>query len=252
MTPDMTDDDLNWRVEALCTGARPPLRREIVEGWAMGQSGGRMRQANCVNPLRGPRGDPRRAVERGEAFYEACGQTPIFRIPQIAGEMDDELDRLGYGVEGDTVTLFNSLEMHAVVSAETTLLSHPDEEWPAVRQRNSGDGPLDHAAYRAMIEAVALPKIFAATRVGDAVASIAYGVVSDGLLAVEGVATLAEFRGRGLSRTTLHALIAWARTAGAAAACLQVQMDNAPARALYASLGFGRELYRYHYRRKPA
>ncbi len=34
---------------------------------------------------------------------------------------------------------------------------------------------------------------------------------------------------------------------GAAGACLQVQADNRPARALYASLGFATDLYGYHY-----
>jgi ribosomal protein S18 acetylase RimI-like enzyme len=112
--------------------------------------------------------------------------------------------------------------------------------------------PADHEAYAAMVRSVALPKTFTVTSVEGMAASIAYGVVADGLLAIEGVATHAEFRGQGLARKTLHSLIAWGRSAGARAACLQVQMDNAPALALYASLGFRRELYRYHYRRRPA
>ena len=47
------------------------------------------------------------------------------------------------------------------------------------------------------------------------------------------------------------ALVAWSATAGADRVCLQVEEDNAPARPLYASLGIGREIYRYHYRRQP-
>lgn len=248
----MSADDLQWRVEALCTAARPALHREIAEGWAMGRSGGRMRQANCVNPLRGPRGDPAAAIGRGETFYAACGQTPLFRVPTIAAEMDAGLDRLGYGVEGHTTTLFKPLDLPVAKDAGTVLCAEPRDDWFGVRRRTSGDAPADHAAYRRMVGSVALPKIFAATYADGTAASIAYGVVADGLLAVEGVATDAVFRGRGLARRTLRTLIGWAQGAGAQAACLQVQIDNAPARSLYASLGFGRELYRYHYRRGPA
>lgn len=248
----MKVDDLEWRVEALCTAARPALHREIVDGWAMGHTGGRMRQANCVNPLRGPRADPMAALERGERFYEARGQTPIFRVPTIAAEMDPALDRLGYALEGRTTTLFNSLEWAVVANPGTILLAEPSEDWLAVRQHTSGEAPAHHAAYVAMVCAVSLPKVFATTYVGDTAASIAYGVVADGLLAVEGVATDAAFRGQGLARKTLYSLVAWAKEAGARAACLQVQMDNAPARSLYSSLGFDREVYRYHYRRRPA
>jgi ribosomal protein S18 acetylase RimI-like enzyme len=248
----MSADDIEWRVEALCTAARPALHRHIVDGWAMGRTGGLMRQANCVNPLNGPRGEPVAAIARGEVFYESCGQAPLFRVPTIADEMDAELDRLGYRVEGLTTTLFSPMDLSTTDRAGTELRADPWDAWLGVRQRTSGDAPADHDAYRKMIASVALPKVFAATYIGDRAASIAYGVVADGLLAVEGVATDPDFRGQGLARRTVQTLIAWSRGHGAAAACLQVQMDNAPALALYASLGFGRELYRYHYRRRPA
>ncbi|RVA73250.1 GNAT family N-acetyltransferase, partial [Mesorhizobium sp. M7A.F.Ca.CA.001.11.2.1] len=83
------------------------------------------------------------------------------------------------------------------------------------------------------------------------IAALAYGVIRNGLLVVESVETDGRFRQQGLGRKTVGGLIGWARRAGAHAACLQVVADNTPARALYASLGFSRELYRYHYRRKP-
>ena len=46
-------------------------------------------------------------------------------------------------------------------------------------------------------------------------------------------------------------LIDWACGQAAEGAALQVVADNAPAHMLYRSLGFDRELYRYHYRREP-
>jgi len=248
----ISSDDLPWRVEALCTAARPAVLREVVDGWAMGRTGGRMRQANCVNPTRGPRGDAVKAIERGEAFYDACGQTPLFRVPAIADEMDAPLDRLRYGAEGHTATLFNSFELDPVVESGTLLEPAPGEAWLAARQRIAGEADPDHAAFCAMVRAVALPTMFASTHVDGVVAAIAYGALGDGLLVLEAVATDPAFRGRGLARKTLHNLIAWSKAGGARAACLQVQLDNAPALALYASLGFGCELYRYHYRRRRA
>ncbi|WP_372441140.1 GNAT family N-acetyltransferase [Microvirga arvi] len=47
------------------------------------------------------------------------------------------------------------------------------------------------------------------------------------------------------------AVLAWAQErCGATGACLAVVASNAPARSLYQALGFRREVYRYHYRRR--
>ena len=54
-----------------------------------------------------------------------------------------------------------------------------------------------------------------------------------------------------VARTVVHALTRWATRHGAQRIYLQVESDNAPARALYASAGFTRS-HGYHYRVAPA
>ena len=54
-------------------------------------------------------------------------------------------------------------------------------------------------------------------------------------------------RGQGLARRLCAALLGQAGAAGARVAYLQVEADNAPARALYRRLGFV-DAFRYHYR----
>jgi GNAT superfamily N-acetyltransferase len=61
--------------------------------------------------------------------------------------------------------------------------------------------------------------------------------------------TVPEARRRGAARSILVALGAWGLERGALAAYLQVERDNAPARALYANAGFV-PAYEYHYRTK--
>ena len=94
---------------------------------------------------------------------------------------------------------------------------------------------------------IALPKAFAALRVEGVIASLAYGAVDRGLLVIGSVATSGTMRARGFAQRGVGRLMGWAKAMGATGACVQVVADNHPARALYASLGFSTELYRYHY-----
>jgi N-acetylglutamate synthase len=65
------------------------------------------------------------------------------------------------------------------------------------------------------------------------------------------VVTDARHRRQGLSRRVLAALAEWGKQSGASVSTLQVEADNAPAQALYHSIGMTTELHRYHYRRAP-
>lgn len=56
---------------------------------------------------------------------------------------------------------------------------------------------------------------------------------------IHDVAVLPGARGRGVGRAMIEACLATAEEAGCSAVTLEVRHDNAPARHLYASLGFG-------------
>lgn len=247
----MSDNDLNWRVEEACREAWPAAAAEIFGGWLFRRSGGRIRRTNSVNPLPGARGEASAAIDMAESFYARHSQAPLFRVPTIAHELESSLDRSGYLPEAETVVLFRELDSFSADEDERTAVApEPGEAWFAARNRMGSDREHDRRVFLDMVGLIEGQKAFAATRVDGEVAAIAYGVIHDGLLVLEAVETDQRFRGRGLGFSTTGALLRWARQKGAAACCLQCVADNVPARALYASLGLRRELYRYHYRRK--
>lgn len=165
--------------------------------------------------------------------------------------MDTLLDRQGYDLEGGTIHLYGGIDELVDISDEhLTVSPTPSEDWFAARIRMGAYGDTDRRVFREMPGLIIGDKAFVSCERDSEIAALAYGVIRDRLLVVESVETDSRFRQQGLGRKTVGGLIGWARRAGASAACLQVVADNTPGRALYASLGFSRELYRYHYRRK--
>jgi len=252
VTVRMTEDDLNWRVEQACREGWPAAMEAVTDGWLLRRSGGRIRRTNSANPLRIQRGAPDKAIDAAEAFYVGYGQTPLFRVPDIAGELEATLDKRGYQAEGGTIHLYSGIDdMPDISDGDITVSPTPGEDWLAARFRMEAYDEADRRVFREMTGLISGDRAFVSCERDNEIAALAYGVIRDGLLVVESVETDARFRQQGLGRKTVGGLIDWARRAGASAACLQVVADNKPARALYASLGFSRELYRYHYRRKP-
>jgi ribosomal protein S18 acetylase RimI-like enzyme len=246
------DDDLNWRVEQACREGWPAAVEMIVDGWLLRRSGGRIRRPNSANPLRGRRGAPDKVIDAAEAFYIGHGQAPLFRVPDIAGELETELDRRGYQPEGGTIHLYAGIDdMAEVRDARVAVSPIPGEDWFVARFRMSAYDEDERRIFRRMTASIVGDRAFVSISRDGVVVAVAFGVIRDGMLVVESVETDSAFRQQGLGRGTVGTLVDWARRAGASAACLQVVADNTAARALYASLGFSRELYRYHYRRKP-
>ncbi|MDH6229553.1 RimJ/RimL family protein N-acetyltransferase [Mesorhizobium soli] len=243
----MSNAELNWRVEEACREGWPSAESEVFEGWLLRRSGGRIRRTNWVNPLPGKRGEASAVIDVAEAYYERHRQTPIFRVPTIAGELESALDRGGYVPEVETVVLFRELDGFAVGGDErTAITTEPSEAWLNARHRMCCESEHDRQVFRDTVGLIGSQKAFASTRVDGEIVAVAYGVIHDRLLVLEAVETDTRFRGKGLGFSTTSALLNWARQMGAEACGLQCVADNLPARALYASLGLGQQLYRYH------
>jgi GNAT superfamily N-acetyltransferase len=248
----MSDIELKWRVEEACLNAWPSPRQLFLHGWILRFSGGSTRRTNSVNPMRWDRRDAPGIIAAAETLYGSLGRNTIFRLPDMAADIDEALNRRGYVFDEDVATLIaDPVTMPRLVPSDAVLSEAPDEAWLAMRQRTAGMGDADFAVYRQMLDILVLPRRFASISEGNAVCSIAYGAIHDRLLVIESVATLPAFRKRGLGARTVGALLAWGCDEGIEAACLQVVADNQPARALYDRLGFTRDLYHYHYRHAP-
>ncbi len=246
------DEDLLWTVEQACANAWPSPRQILLDCWLLRLSGGPTRRTNSVNPLRAPRHDLTSMIDRCAEVYAAAGQPLIVRAPSIAVGLADSLDRIGFVPRLETRTLLADLSsLGPVPEGQVELTDRAGDDWIAFRAHHARVGASGDAVYRAMLECIALPRCFAALRVDGEIVSAAYGVLDRGLLVVESVRTADGAQGRGYAKRVVGRLMRWAAMRGADKACLQVQADNGPARALYASLGFGTDLYGYHYHYRP-
>jgi GNAT superfamily N-acetyltransferase len=254
----MTEADaarLAWRVEEAELNSYPPVRQVWLGGWLLRFSeGGPRRGGNSASPLSPDCETSDGLIDAAAALYRRRGAVPLFRIPSIIPpEIDARLAARGWRREGDSCVLYG--EMRSIAAAADRcvgLLPTPSAAWFAAMAQLQHRTREQSAVYRRNIAAVALPAAFATLAIDGRPAALAYAVVHDGLLCYQSVITSQDYRRRGLARQVIMALAAWGRENGAAAACLQVDADNAPAHALYAGCGLTCEISRYHYRRAPS
>jgi GNAT superfamily N-acetyltransferase len=248
----MTQTALPWRIEEACWNAFPALKQVLLAGWIVRFAEGLSRRANSVNPLGPVCADSAAVIAAAESLYRGQGQPAIFRLPTIVDPaLDQTLAAQGYTAEGESCVLYGALDgLAAQPGPAVRLLPSPTPRWLAAMAWMQGHTAAQRATYRRIVRAIAIPSRFALFAVDGAPAALAYGAIHDGLLCYESVITAPLHRRQGLSRRVIAALATWARDSGASGACLEVEANNAPARALYARLGLA-ELYRYHYRREP-
>jgi GNAT superfamily N-acetyltransferase len=192
-------------------------------------------------------------VERIEAVYGKLGQPTYVRLPSL---LDPGADRLlqarGYESEGGTLTLIAAPDADGPGpdAGAVELEPLPTADWLAALNRINGRRGEPAAVFDAVLERLDAPCAFAAARREGQIVAGAYAALFDGWLCLEAVAVDPAWRGRGLAGAVVSALTGWGARQGARACALQVSEDNAPALKLYRRLGFTREFYRYHYRRK--
>jgi ribosomal protein S18 acetylase RimI-like enzyme len=225
--------------------------------WRLRSMRGVTNRANSVwAGLGEPAGGFSAAIAKAEAFYAARARPAIFQItPAADARLDALLSARGYEREGEVSVEVADAELVGKRAPRPGLSARCDaqlgEAWFELSGRRGRFRGDDIAVYRAFLERVAAGAGFASAQIAsaDALGAVGLTLVAPPLAGVFSMLTLPEQRRRGLAEAVLRELARFALARGAQRLYLQVEADNAPARALYARAGF-REAYRYHYRRR--
>jgi ribosomal protein S18 acetylase RimI-like enzyme len=242
------------RLEELTLNAWPGLKRVVRDGWVASLARGFTGRANSVVPLDRGTSDVLAKVEFFEALYASHGLPATFKLTDVSepAALAPLLSARGYRESRRaSVQVVHGLPDGVEDDAAAAIEARP-EPWPAwieavVSARSLPAG--DAATLLAILDAIALPCRYVASLDSAGVAACGLGVLEDGWVGLYDITTRPDARRRGHAARVVQSTLAWARDNGASAAYLQVMIDNAPAQALYAKLGFS-EAYRYAYRTK--
>jgi GNAT superfamily N-acetyltransferase len=237
-------------LEELALTTWPALQQWLYDGWVVRFACGHTRRANSVTPLYASRRDPADKIAQCEHWYAAANLPTVFRLNRhtAPAALDRLLAARGYRLADPSLTLHRRLDAWALPNdLRGTLRSETLPDWLALYCRLSGKALDQQHSHTAILQATPPTRIFAALWDDDQAVACAVAVVYAQALSIVDVVTDPLRRRQGYGASLLCQIFDWAQRAGAGAAALQVQGDNAAARALYAWLGF-REVYSYWYR----
>ncbi|HEY6576274.1 MAG TPA: GNAT family N-acetyltransferase [Mycobacterium sp.] len=210
--------------------AWPGIERQWIDGWLLRYGHGSTRRANSAVPLE-VRGDLS-ALPAIIDWYAARDVPPLLAVP-------DRLFRVPPGVptDGENVVMTTDVATDSPAPASTVtsavrMADRPDAQWLRAYVR---DVPPD------VLTAVVDGEVVFAARSDRAVGRAAVTSAPDGTrwAGLSAVHVVEEHRREGHARTLCEVLLRWAAGRGATRAYVQVLADNAPAIALYESMGFG-------------
>lgn len=192
-------------------------------------------------------------IASAEAAMDALGQPRLFQLRPDLGpaeaRLDESLARRGYAVVDPVTIWLAPIEALAEPSKRpavgTTFATWP----PLALQREiwaeEGIGP----ARLAVMARAQGPRAALLTRTGDDPAGVGFAAVAGGIAMVHALAVRPDQRRKGAARALMHEAAFWAQAKGARWLAVLVTRANAPANALYASLGMT-PAGRYHYRKQ--
>lgn len=232
-------------------------QEEWLGDWLLRAAEGFTGRANSVLPL----GDPGLPLDEALAavtqWYRARGLPPMIAVPEpleadpLGRALDNQLSqRLWLTRPGPAFVMLADLPLgvHAdPAGREVRVSDEPDDAW-AARYHYRGQDHLPPVARKVLTSAE--DQSFVSIRSGDDVLAIARVSIADGWAGLTAVEVNPACRRQGLGVAITAAACQEAELRGISHVFLQVEVDNAPAQALYKRLGF-RYSHRYHYRVAP-
>ena len=239
-------------VEELSMNAWPALYSLYDDGWVLRFANGYGRRSNAVYPLYAGSKDVKEKIRDCEALYRSQGQRVVFKLTRacIPADLDAILVDDGYQADGHTSIQLLDVGNRAYIPDPAVALSETlSADWLTAYARMSALKDEDRATCERILRGILPARRFASIAVDGQIVACGLGVLQAGSIGFYNIVTDSAFRRQGYAWTVMTALLAWAKTEGAVRGYLQVMLDNPPALAMYARLGF-REAYQYWYRMK--
>ncbi|MDX3571434.1 GNAT family N-acetyltransferase [Streptomyces sp. ID05-47C] len=237
----------------VCARAWRPVESERLGEWELRAASGFTRRANSVLPLGDPGLPLDGALDVVRRWYGDRGLPAYVQTATGAEGTQEplcaELERRGWVREVTAELWIGALapvaDLAEAEAGGVVLAREADEAWLARYQRKG----IGEVALKVLGGG---PSVWFASVPGEGAAPAAIGrCVVDGRWAgFAAVEVDPQQRRRGLATVVMAALARRALEEGASAAWLQVEADNAGARALYAGMGFGAH-HAYHHYREP-
>ncbi|MCT9811915.1 GNAT family N-acetyltransferase [Acidovorax sp. Be4] len=235
--------------------AWPAPRCAVVGDWLLRSTQGYTKRANSANALQAAAPLNAPLLRHIEAFYARQGLPSIFRLSPLA---DDAVDALlhahGYQVVEPSVFMQRVMQADdgARQSAQGLQLAQSlQAQWLQGYCVASEHTPHQQRAHGLILQSIGMPCAYACLVREGQVRAWGLAVLEREAVGIYEVLVHPAYRGQGLGRQMLQALLRWAAQQGATHADLQVRGGNLPAQQLYASLGF-EPVYGYHYRVRQA
>jgi GNAT superfamily N-acetyltransferase len=127
------------------------------------------------------------------------------------------------------------------------LQNEPLDDWMDIFCRLSGSLVEQHQTHRAILQAIPSRRLLVSLVDAGIVIACGMGVLENDYFGLFDLVTAPQQRNKGYGTKLVSGMLRWAKEHSASHAYLQVVSSNAPARHLYAKLGF-QEAYQYWYR----
>lgn len=243
---DASPDEIRT-LERLGLAAWPGLTERRLDGWLLRFGGGVSGRANSVSPLAPGRSLLSARLAAVEWAYRAHGLPPRYRLCPVVEppELPGLLRARGYSER--TTTAVETCPLDALPAPRAPGIDVADlDTWLALRVALLGQPLARRGTLRGLLARVPGPAPMIVLRHDGRPVAMGRAVVQGRWVGLFELLTRADRRNEGLGRQLVSCLADRARALGATRAYLQVEADNAPARALYRRLGFApRYVYRY-------
>jgi len=238
------------RLEEVAMNAWPAFQQVLVDGWVLRFANGYTKRANSINPLYESQEPIDAKIALCERFYAAKHLPALFRLTSCLApaELDTALEQRGYRQIDPSLVLTLDLRGPGPAPDPATDLRDEDlDSWMAQFEQDNDHGAWQHETHRALLRSIPAQRLLAVSVKDGKRGGCGMGVLEGEFFGLFDLVVAPGQRNHGYGAQLVAAMLDWARQRGAAVAYLQVMRANAPARRVYAKLGFV-EAYRYWYR----